>query len=314
MTFLQIRQRQTAGNAARVCAFAALASSLALSCNRKDEGYSESAPDEQKGVPHLIPLKDKGSARDAGGARDAASGKTLNPKPGTGTVSPAPFPPGRGCPEEMARSGSFCIDRYEIHLVSKDGTQYPHFKAPPSRMDNLSARSAPNVFPQGHLSQETAMKACGNAGKRLCTLAEWQAACSGGGSRKFPHGNEPAPGTCNVDKRNPHILDKHFPGVPHMKRAGKHFNDQALLQDPDYLERTGQRPGCVTPEGIFDLDGNLSEWVDDSVQKPDGLHGTFAGDAFSGAGAQGCGRKTDAHAANYYDYSMGTRCCRNPGR
>lgn len=52
-------------------------------------------------------------------------------------------------------------------------------------------------------------------------------------------------------------------------------------------------------------------------EKPGGKEtafGTFAGDAFSGGGTQGCGRKTDAHAADYYDYSMGTRCCKDAGQ
>ena len=62
------------------------------------------------------------------------------------------------------------------------------------------------------------------------------------------------------------------------------------------------------------MDGNLSEWVGDTVEMPDGMHGTFAGDAFSGYGKDGCFRKTSAHSADYLDYSMGTRCCKDASR
>jgi formylglycine-generating enzyme len=313
MTTLHANHKQPQARHVRFCAFAVMASALAFSCGRKDTGYQAPEPSQtdQAEIPHFIPPKGQGGV--AATPRAPATA-TQNAKPGTAAEQQAALPDGRGCKENMARVKQFCIDRYEIHLVGRDGAALPYNQPAPYNMNGIIARSSPGVFPQGHLSQETSRKACENAGKRLCTLDEWQSACNGMGSRKYPYGVQAVAGNCNVNKRDPHILDKHFPDIPHMKRAGKQFNDPALLLDPDYLEKTGQRTMCVTPDGLFDMDGNLSEWVDDTVQKGDGLHGTFAGDAFSGAGIQGCERKTQAHTANYLDYSMGTRCCKNPSR
>jgi len=290
----------------------AVFSNIALIGCGKEERYAyvpdkkpeASAPMATLSAPISRPSASAGPFAAAGGRASDSAGPAASPG----------IPTGRGCQEGMARIRNFCMDRFEIILEGRDGTAYPHFQIPPRDLAGLRARSVPGVFPQGHMSQEAAVKACRNAGKRLCSLDEWQAACTGSGARRFPYGNDAVAGMCNAGRRSPHILDKHFPDVPHMKRTGKHFNDPALLQDPDYLMRTGQKPGCVTPEGVYDIDGNLSEWVSDTIQKGGRTHGTFAGDAFSGYGNAGCSRKTAGHSADYHDYSMGTRCCANPGR
>ncbi|MFH0884381.1 MAG: SUMF1/EgtB/PvdO family nonheme iron enzyme [Candidatus Micrarchaeota archaeon] len=313
MTLLHTRQRSRQERMARFCAYTVLASAIFTACRDERKGTPPQGSQDTEGaeIPHFIPPKERApvsisdSGIDSGIGRNA---KDVGEGGGGGYVPSEPDVP--GCPANMGRTGSICMDRFEVTLLDKkSGFIHPYYQRPPYDMNNLVAISDPGVFPQGYLSQEMLAKACENAGKRLCTHSEWQAACTGAGKRKFPYGNEPVTGTCNVDKRDPHILDKYFPDTPHLKRTGKHFNDPALLQDPDYLGRTGTMRDCRSPEGIFDLDGNLSEWVSDTVSKPDGLHGTFAGDAFSGAGKEGCGRKTSAHASSYHDYSMGGRCC-----
>jgi hypothetical protein len=317
MALLHTRQRSPQERVARFCAYTVLASALFTACkgDRKEMPPQNSQETEGAEIPHFIPPKERAQTQfpDSGAVKAGDSGagggmKDMGEGGSGGYVPQEQDAP--GCPANMGRAGIICMDRFEITLLDKKGgTIHPFYVRPPYGMDGLVAISEPGVFPQGYLSQEMLGKACANAGKRLCTLSEWQAACTGAGKRKFPYGNGPATGACNVDKRSPHILDKHFPDTPHLKRTGKHFNDPALLQDPDYLGRTGAMRSCGTPEGIYDMDGNLSEWVSDTVPKPDGLHGTFAGDAFSGAGTEGCGRRTSAHASNYHDYSMGGRCC-----
>ncbi len=303
--------------AAKVFACSVLVSAIFTACRGERKEMPPQGAQEAEGteIPHFIPPKEKARVQvpDSGAATagDSGSGGAMKAmgEGGSGgyVASEADVP---GCQANMGRTGTICMDRFEITLLDKkSGAIHPYYVRPPYGMDGLVAISEPGVFPQGYLSQEMLGKACTNAGKRLCTLSEWQSACAGAGKRRFPYGNDAAGGTCNTDKRNPHILDKHFPDTPHLKRTGKHFNDPALLQDPDYLQRAGTDAGCRTPEGIYDMDGNLSEWVSDTIRMPDGLHGTFAGDAFSGAGTEGCGRKTSAHASNYHDYSMGGRCC-----
>jgi formylglycine-generating enzyme required for sulfatase activity len=179
---------------------------------------------------------------------------------------------------------------------------------PPEDMRGLRTASSGGVFPQGYLNQPQARLACQNAGKRLCTLDEWQGACRGTGGMKYPYGMSFEDGRCNTLKA-PHILDKIFPDIPHLRRMGKEFNDPRLLQEPGYLAKAGEYNGCTTESGIHDMAGNLSEWVDDSVTRDGMLYGTFAGGPFSGPVRGGCGHWTNVHAAKYSDYSIGTRCC-----
>ena len=245
----------------------------------------------------------------------------------TASASPVPSPAARrkpkkpekeerpkadpGCRVEMARVGNFCIDRWEVHLVDrKSGERHPENISPTREIHRLKAVSLPDVYPQGHMSQLVAREACKNAGKRLCRQKEWERACSGPGKRRFPYGREKDLTVCNVNKRNPYILDKLFPDIPHMKRSGREFNHPDVLLEPGYLSTTGGFESCRTPEGVFDMDGNLSEWVEETK----GENGVFKGDPFSGAGKSGCFRTVGGHAQKYLDYSLGTRCCTNTAR
>ena len=217
----------------------------------------------------------------------------------------------KGCPSTMARAGNFCIDRFEIALIRKDKSFYPFSDVPPYNMAGIIAISKPGIFPQGFMSQVQAKTACEAAGKRLCTSDEWETACVGAKKQAFPYGNEHAEGKCNVNKREPHILDKLFPDIQHLKRTGTQFNDPMLALEPGYLSQTGEYPQCVTESGVFDMDGNLSEWVSDTRTR-DGqsiTFGVFRGAPFSGYTKEGCARKTDAHDQKYHDYSTGARCC-----
>jgi sulfatase modifying factor 1 len=296
-----LQARTASGMAAGFMAFSVL-----VSCDIV-KGSSDGSPADRSHEPPAV--KPLAPYMESARPQHAAAPRRAPGAPATGTA-PAP-PKSEGCPENMAREGRFCIDAYEVSLFERStGSAHPYYQHPPKHMHDLEARSLPGVYPQGYLSQNQSKLACENAGKRLCTLEEWQAACKGNG-RTFPYGNEAESGRCNSGKRNPHILDKFFPDIPHLKRTGREFNDPRLLQDPDYLMRAGSLPDCSTPEGVMDIDGNLSEWVADTVEKDGMTHGTFAGDAFSGYGTAGCGRWTNAHAADYYDYSMGTRCCKD---
>jgi formylglycine-generating enzyme required for sulfatase activity len=71
------------------------------------------------------------------------------------------------------------------------------------------------------------------------------------------------------------------------------------------VDPTGASPGCVTPDGIFDLHGNLNEWIDDPA-------GTLKGGSYADAkiNGNGCLYKTTAHPTSYHDYSTGFRCCK----
>ena len=86
------------------------------------------------------------------------------------------------------------------------------------------------------------------------------------------------------------------------------LNDPGLAQVDGALARTGEHPECVNGFGVFDMVGNLHEWV---ATDPAALHGTFAGGYYldTTLNGDGCLYKTQAHAHDYHDYSTGFRCC-----
>jgi sulfatase modifying factor 1 len=74
------------------------------------------------------------------------------------------------------------------------------------------------------------------------------------------------------------------------------------------LRRTGETPECQSRWGdaaLFDMNGNLDEWVDDPK-------GRFVGGFFSRSTKNGCQAGVTNHPPRYFDYSTGVRCCRAP--
>jgi formylglycine-generating enzyme required for sulfatase activity len=72
------------------------------------------------------------------------------------------------------------------------------------------------------------------------------------------------------------------------------------------LRLTGKTPSCVSRWGadrIYDMVGNLDEWVDDEA-------GLFLGGFYARSTREGCESRVSSHAPIYYDYSTGARCCR----
>jgi hypothetical protein len=94
------------------------------------------------------------------------------------------------------------------------------------------AISLPRVKPARFLTWFQAAAACRNARKRLLTNAEWQTAALGTPDPRTDNGST----DCNVSCAN--------------------------------LGTTGARSSCISDAGVFDMVGNLSEWVADWVPLP----------------------------------------------
>lgn len=248
----------------------------------------------------------------------------------------------RGCPSEMVRVHNFCVDRWEATLVDDQTNEplspyYPPAPAAQSRvlyvwqierllwgderardfpLPTLSfwqrhhrfsprAVSRPQQVPQGYLSRFTAEQACQRAGKRLCTLSEWRTACRGEKGWLFPYGETYVANRCNVGRAT------HPAFVLHGNSSMGHLDPRLNLvveegQDP-LLRETGQTRDCVSrwgDDGLWDMVGNVDEWVSDEV-------GVFAGGFYARSTTQGCDAKISSHAPQYFDYSTGTRCCRD---
>jgi hypothetical protein len=249
-----------------------------------------------------------------------------------GPRSDAPQMPYPACPDGMALVGRACIDRWEAHLVARDAgsepTLWPHAKRP-ERGVRYEARTAAGVFPQGYISRNEADVACRNAGKRLCTLSEWRSACEGSRRGLYPYGKKLTRGSCNSAK--PHLLEKHFGRSAALWKYDEHFNNPLLNQIEGWLARTGEYERCVSDAGVYDMVGNLHEWVADTVDhrfkaRLDAEevprrkqwwrtgNGAFLGGFFSTHTqlGPGCRFTTIAHEPAYHDYSTGFRCCARP--
>ena len=75
------------------------------------------------------------------------------------------------------------------------------------------------------------------------------------------------------------------------------------------LAKTGAHLECVSKwgdDGIYDMVGNLAEWVEDGRK---GNRGTFLGGFYAIHAKIGCDKEEPAHGKYYYDYSIGARCC-----
>jgi hypothetical protein len=227
-------------------------------------------------------------------------------------AAPAAHAARPGCPSGMASVlGRFCVDRWEASLdvVDRRGrTRRRHSPYHAVASDQLVvARSRPGVVPQAYVSRDDAARACETAGKRLCTDAEWIAACQGRTPTVYPYGDEFQPRRCNDAGISP--LLRLFGEKPTLELYGyEAMNDPRLNQVPGSLARTGQFRRCRNSFGVHDMVGNLHEWTADPS-------GTFRGGYYldTKANGEGCRYKTVAHAPSYHDYSTGFRCCSRPG-
>lgn len=236
---------------------------------------------------------------------------------------------GTGCPAGMAPVARFCIDRWEAHLVvrASDGGEHVHpHVARPDGGAAYEARTAAGVYPQAYISRVEAEAACKQAGKRLCSFDEWRRACRGRKGYRHPYGLRQERGRCNISK--PHLLPQMFGTDSRRWKYDDHFNSPRLNGEPGYLARTGEYERCATEDGIYDLVGNLHEWVrgtvtdelmaalerDEVERDKQPWHvgnGIFLGGFYSTTNEHGpgCVFTTVAHEPRYHDYSTGFRCC-----
>jgi formylglycine-generating enzyme required for sulfatase activity len=210
----------------------------------------------------------------------------------------------------MVAIGVFCIDRYEAYVVELDaqGREHPHSPLAPVDYLTVRAKVAAGVVPQGYISQKQSAKACESAGKRLCSRDEFERACRGpDAANDYPYGGtERRPGYCNEGKGS---SVARFFGPDFSKRTYAEFNDPRLSSWPGSLAKTGAHARCVSPDGVFDLVGNLHEWGRDAADERGRarFRGGFYGDAE--VNGHGCAYVTKAHEPTYHDYSTRFRCC-----
>jgi tRNA A-37 threonylcarbamoyl transferase component Bud32 len=244
-----------------------------------------------------------------------------------------------GCSEDMvAVAGKLCIDRFEAATVDDVAERplspfYPPW-APMARslqdhwrrrlregasgfganlpalpdfelVDAWRPRAVSTIAsrPQAYLSRPMAAAACASAGKRLCAESEWRLACRGEKGTRFPYGAGFRDGMCNVARASSGAADPH--GAMGEPRTDPRLN-QAGAPGRDGLQDTGAGWRCRSqwgPDFVYDMVGNLDEWVD-------GPDPALAGGHFGHDVGAGCEHRRDRRAERaYYDHSTGFRCC-----
>ena len=216
------------------------------------------------------------------------------------------------CPGGMAHVSveglrAYCIDRWEAQVVEVRGKEeVAHPPTQPVTKLAVKAVTKAGVTPQGYISKNEAVSACKAARKRLCTGSEWEHACKGKTPTTFPYGPERKSGYCNDSGRAP-IAALH-PELSDVYASGEAMNDPRINEAPNTVAPTGSFTKCKNGFGVFDMVGNLHEWVADVH---DGSKGTFRGGYYQDThlNGDGCTYRTMAHDVSYHDYSTGFRCC-----
>jgi len=135
---------------------------------------------------------------------------------------------------------------------------------------------------------------CLSVGKRVCTRAEWVAACRGPGGSKFPYGDSYDASACNTGARWKEV------------DAGKVAKrDKRELAKLDQSVPAGSFDRCVSPAGAYDMVGNAEEWV----RCDSGDYGWCLVGGYWASKNATCSYSIIAHAPLWHYYETGFRCC-----
>lgn len=202
------------------------------------------------------------------------------------------------CPEDMVLVGSLCIDRYEASR--------PDATAANPGTDESRASSRPGVLPWMVNPMTTAhfaafQAACAATDKRLCTHAEWAAACAGPEQNPYVYGITFDPEICNcVDTRCDDYCAE--AGLTQCNTA----DDCGYSYDCYSELPTGALPDCTNAYGTLDLNGNVWEVVSSDTD-PRGFE--VRGGAFNCANARQ--RVSCEYNATWDALYAGFRCCKD---
>ncbi len=197
-----------------------------------------------------------------------------------------------GCPEPIVYQNSTLQPPDTKHMVRIDDATH---RQGGFWIDAFEFPNVPNQRPLTSTSFSQAKEACADTGKRLCTASEWRRACLGSDNLRFGYGDTYERERCHTAST---LISGHT----------------SLMNAQEWTVESGSKQYCQS-EGVFDLIGNVEEWVlDDWQGRPGSLEGgawyTYTEYADCSGGYS---RQPDYRTPlNRPVYSAGFRCCWTP--
>jgi peroxiredoxin len=156
---------------------------------------------------------------------------------------------------------------------------------------NGRAVTRPNSHP-AHVSWFDAKAACEKSNKRLCSEKEWVSSCTG---------------QLAVDNnKNGFFADDDVEG--RMYPYGDFYERGRCRDSEDKYKgtpgRTGSLAGCRTGTGIYDLAGNISEWVGNERRTA-----ALVGGDYRSSSRASCNKRSAMYGPGYRNKTTGFRCC-----
>lgn len=210
------------------------------------------------------------------------------------------------CPADMVYvSGEYCTEvKQECEIwLDKPDTDFARCKTyKPSVctgvrvhkefcIDRFEYTALSEILPKVNVNFYDAEKLCAKDGKRLCKETEWEFAC--GGEESLPH-------TTGLTRPGLRILNLCNFDIEHHLGMIDHLND--------YRKPSSDLLGCVSPFGVFNMNGNVDEWVqkDKSVSE----YNSVLRGGWWGPLRNRCRAATTKHSEIYKGSQVGTRCCK----
>ena len=197
--------------------------------------------------------------------------------------------------------GTTCVDRYEASIFANSdcsgaayGLTTDDYPAGfPNNVghggvqtETVYACSLPGVMPSRFLTWYQAKQACENAGKVLCDGIEWQAGCQGPDDTAYPYGESYQEATC---------VDPAYDGTAGYQNGS------------DVARPTREAETCASAWAIYDMSGNVSEWIDSNIGP---TYYALGGGSYSTTTSSSLSCSSIAYRSPNSEYGdIGFRCC-----